>query len=89
MSKGEATLAFNSHVIEQLGTTNLPTDPATFQEAMDSPFRNQWIQSIREELSSLHENETWGKDIRVRVSSCHRIKIGLQDKTESRWHGTI
>ena len=59
MTKEQATLALNSHVIEQLNTSNLPTDPTTFQEAMNSPFREQWIRSMREELGSLHENKTW------------------------------
>ena len=59
MTKEQTASAFNSQVIEQLDMANLPTDPATHQEAMNSSFRNQWIQSMREELSSLHENETW------------------------------
>ena len=51
----EAISAFNSHVIEQL---NLPTDQTSFQEAMDSPFREHGIRSMREELGSLYENKT-------------------------------
>ena len=58
MSKVQTISAFNSHVIEQLATANLPTDPTNFQEALDSPFHEQWIRLMREELSSLYENNT-------------------------------
>ena len=34
-------------------------NPATFQEAADSPFRRQWIRSTREELCSLRKNKAW------------------------------
>ena len=34
-------------------------EPRTFQEALDSPHREEWINGIRNELKSLYINETW------------------------------
>ena len=35
------------------------SEPRTFQEALNSPQRNEWINGIRDELRSLLINQTW------------------------------
>lgn len=36
-----------------------PSDPRTYDEALNSPQRNEWIAAMEEELSSLHKMRTW------------------------------
>ena len=67
---------------------NLPTDLATYQEAMNSPYRKQWIQSMREELSSLHENETW-ENLPESASPTHTIGSKWVFKTKPKTDGTV
>lgn len=35
--------------------------PQTYQEAMESPQKEEWSEAIKEELMALEENETWSK----------------------------
>ena len=88
MTKEQTASAFNSHVIEQLDMANLPTDPATHQEAMSSLYQKQWIQSMREELSSLHENETW-ENLPESASPTHTIGSKWVYKTKPNPDGTV
>ena len=88
MSKEQAVSAFNSHVIE-LDTANLPVDPTNFQEAMDSPFHEQWIRSMREELSSLHENNTWDTTSLADKTHSGAIRSKWVFKTKPNSDGTI
>ena len=34
-------------------------DPETFEEAMDSPDRESWMQTMMKEMESLRKNRTW------------------------------
>ena len=34
-------------------------DPYTYEEAMESQDRERWVQTMSEEMQSLHKNETW------------------------------
>lgn len=34
-------------------------EPRSFNEAMSSKFKNNWLDAMKEELSSLEENQTW------------------------------
>ena len=44
-------------------TTNTDTDePATYREAINSPYARDWILAIEAELSSHHTNKTWDTD---------------------------
>jgi hypothetical protein len=56
--QAEVELAYNAQEIE-CGVEVYPTDPLTFQEALSSPLRNEWIQAMRDELRSLYTNHTW------------------------------
>ena len=62
LTASEANYALNAHILE----ISEDAEPLTFQEALNSPRRKEWIEGIREELRSLHLNRTWdtvtGKD---------------------------
>ena len=34
-------------------------DPYTYQEAIESQDRERWVQTMSEEMQSLHKNQTW------------------------------
>ena len=34
-------------------------DPYTYQEAIESQDRERWVQTMSEEMQSLHQNQTW------------------------------
>lgn len=34
-------------------------EPNTFNQAMKSPFKDQWLQAMKDELSSIQSNDTW------------------------------
>lgn len=34
-------------------------DPATFEEAMSRPDKDQWVQAMKEEIDSMHKNHVW------------------------------
>ena len=57
LTSTKAHSAFHTHVQECLD--GYDHDPATFREAIASPQRNEWIAAMREELNSLHLNNTW------------------------------
>ena len=59
LTSTEAHHAFHAHVQNHLDGLENVHDPITFNEAMASPWRNEWIAAMREELNSLHLNNTW------------------------------
>ncbi len=36
-----------------------PKIPDNYQEALNSPFREKWIEAMNSEMESLYENKTW------------------------------
>ncbi|KAK9053912.1 hypothetical protein SSX86_024987 [Deinandra increscens subsp. villosa] len=34
-------------------------EPSTYEEAISSKYRDQWVKAMKEEISSLHKNHTW------------------------------
>lgn len=36
-----------------------PTDPRSYDQAMSSPQRTQWVEAMKQELASLHDMKTW------------------------------
>jgi hypothetical protein len=54
------------------------TDFATYKEAIEGHFREQWIQAMKEELGSPQSNRTW-EHVSVPLSDCMKRLI------ESKW----
>lgn len=52
LTSSDECLAVNAHVAHRLDRNV----PLTFHEAMESSLRNQWIDSMHNELESLHVN---------------------------------
>lgn len=38
---------------------NLPKDPVTYKQALESSHKEQWIKAMLSEINSLNENKTW------------------------------
>lgn len=38
---------------------NLPKDPETYKQDLDSPYKEKWLEAMLSEINSLHENQTW------------------------------
>jgi Reverse transcriptase (RNA-dependent DNA polymerase) len=47
-------LEFESHVAQKSTNEN-----PTFEQAINSPDRNKWINAMQDEINSIHQNETW------------------------------
>jgi hypothetical protein len=45
---------YESHIAAELTNEN-----PTFEEAINSPKKDEWIQAMKEEISSIRQNETW------------------------------
>lgn len=57
--KRPAWMASNDFILALASSTNVSSDPTSFQEALDSECKQNWLEAMREEMEALAENETW------------------------------
>lgn len=51
---------YDDFVLEAVAEVeNLPKDPETYKQAMESPYKDKWLKAMLSEINSLHENQTW------------------------------
>ena len=55
VARGRGTAAFALTVAEDI----VHDEPSTYREAASSPQAASWVQTMTEEMESLHKNDTW------------------------------
>ena len=51
----------NNAYVNIIDADEINEEPSTYEEAINSPFKEKWIDAIKSEVDSLKENKTWSE----------------------------